>query len=110
MKAPTIGELNTRITFQQAVSVSDATGGQTVTWQAFRTVWGAYRQIRGSEEQRGDVVRSHIRQHIIIRMQDGITATMRCVIAGVTYTILTVHRLDADGQWLVCALEREEGL
>jgi SPP1 family predicted phage head-tail adaptor len=110
MKAPTIGELNTRISFQSAIITADDAGGQSITWQPYRTVWGAVRSSRGSEVRVGEAVRARLRQHIVIRADDTIDATMRCMIEGVIYTILAVYRMHTALHWMVIEIERKEGV
>jgi SPP1 family predicted phage head-tail adaptor len=110
MNVPTIGELKTRVTFQQPITMTDNAGGQIVTWQSYGTRWGAIRAVRGSEVESDAVTRAQTRLQVIVRADDSIHTTWRCVIESVIYIILTVYRLDGAPQWIVCALERKEGI
>jgi SPP1 family predicted phage head-tail adaptor len=110
MKAPTIGELHARVSFQQPIIEADATGGQYVTWQPYRTLWGMIKNSRGGEEQQGESQRPKMQLQIIIRMRYDITPMMRCFIDEVIYNIVSIYPLDSDKRWLVCDLQRKEGI
>lgn len=110
MKAPTIGELNTRVTFQQPIVSADNAGGQNVVWQPYATRWSAVKAVQATEASNDAAIRAQTRIQIILRADDGINATMRCVIGSVAYSILAVYPLDNTPHWMICALVRKEGL
>lgn len=94
-----IGSLKHRISLESAVSIMDGEGGETLTWQAFATVWAAVEPKPAPERVQDGQVRARRAYRITIRYRDDVSATDRVQYDGVTLDVLSVVHLHGDKAW-----------
>ena len=104
--------LNRPLVLEQAVSLPDGAGGQSVTWQALGTLWaelraGAGRERLGPIAPEGQMAfRAYVRAAPPGSPQRP-RPDQRLREGARIFTILAVAEADPTGAWLVCALREE---
>lgn len=73
------GTLNRRISLERKVETPTGTGGTTIDWVPFATVWANVRYLNGSETVRADFPVSVAKASIRIRLRDDVDPTCRAV-------------------------------
>jgi len=90
------GELNQRITIQQATTSRDGYGAETKTWATHATVWASKKHSTSRELYAAQKVNAEITDLFIIRYRAGVTTRMRVSYNGKYYDILGAD--DPDGR------------
>lgn len=100
-----IGELRERVTIQEATTVSDGAGGQTVTWADVYTVWAKVQPVRGREEDRLGRLATVETYLVIVRFAVAVTSLSRLVWRGKVLNVRSVSDRDMDREFLTCECE-----
>jgi SPP1 family predicted phage head-tail adaptor len=111
MKNFNIGKFNERIIFQTLMSEPDGAGGMVQSWQNFLTTWGLVTKTNSTETIIGDANRFLENKRVVMRFHAGLNSTMRCLIAGKYYEIISIHPSDImPKNWLELNLKLTEGI
>jgi SPP1 family predicted phage head-tail adaptor len=111
MKYINIGKFNERIIFQTLMSEPDGAGGFSQSWQNFLTTWGLVTKTSSTENIIGDVNRFIDNKRVVMRFHEGLNSTMRCLIAGKYYEIISINLADfMPKNWLELNLKSMEGI
>ena len=96
----TISDLRLRLTLQQEVVVADGGGGYAPSWQDFATVWAALESLNGRETDFADRLQSDVPCRFWIRYRSDVTAEVRAVVGGRSFSIVAVTDPDNRQHWL----------
>lgn len=92
-----IGNLRHRITFQEESLITDAGGGQALSWANISTdptVWAEIRPLRGSEALRAEQLEDKVTHKITVRARTDITAAMRITFGSRAFNIRSIRNLE----------------
>lgn len=84
------GRLRHRLRLEQPVTVQDATGTLTTTWQEVKTIHAAIEPLSVKDYLVAQQIKSKITARIVIRFDPAINPTMRLV-CPVTGTVYQIH-------------------
>ncbi len=87
------GKLDRWVTIQQASTVIEAAGDETLTWSTFVEVWGGIVYKPGNEQSVQGIEAPSRPITFRIRYVSGVTGAMRLNIEGVIYNILDVREV-----------------
>lgn len=101
-----IGDLRERVTLQQKATVTDAIGGETVTWSDVVTLWALVEPLAGLEKYEAEAVQSQLSLRVTIRYRDDVDATWRVRWRSRTLEIHSVENRDLQRVYLTldCAV------
>jgi len=85
------GKLDARITFEQEQTSADGSGGQTLSWVTFASVWAHVKPVRLSEEERQGAVRATRGYLFTIRRRGDLDETMRIAWNGESFNIREIR-------------------
>ena len=97
------GQLDRRVTFQQAVIIRDPDGMLIQGWEDRFTLWAHVRYLRGSEAVMQARLVSKAPVIITVRRSAqsvAITSEWRAVIGGITFDLKEDPRPSENGAWL----------
>lgn len=100
--------MNYLLSIEQATTLSDGVGGQTVSWAEQFTWWADVRMLRGQEQERLGRLASVEAYELTGRFDDRITAKHRVNFAGKILNIRAA--LDRDGKRRQTVVEAEAGV
>jgi len=87
------GRLDRPITIETPVITQDITGQDISTWIPFHNTYGQIVPERGKEQYSSSGTHSHKQIKIVIRYKAGILPTMRFVLDGAAYRIISVTEI-----------------
>jgi len=90
------GDLNQRLTIQQATVARDTYGAEIQTWATYATVWASKKHNVSREFYSAQKINAEVTDLFIIRYRSTITTKMRISYNGRTYGILGAD--DPDGK------------
>lgn len=109
--------LDTRVRIEQKSVAQDSTyGTDVVTWAHLATVWAEVMDVLPSRQQaeqtRAQLQVATQRARVRMRYRTDIDSTMRCVIGGVTWSVVAGPAEIGRHQWVELLIERysTEGL
>lgn len=82
------------IRIEQPVKVRTATGGTTITWELFKSMWAGIETLRSFEKQSADAVWPGADSRISIWYIAGLLPTMRVNYKGKIYSILGINDIE----------------
>jgi SPP1 family predicted phage head-tail adaptor len=85
-----IGDLDRRVTIEQAALSPDGAGGGVVTWSELATVWGRLQPVAGREHWQAMQLQGAASQRVTIRRRTDVTAAMRARIDNRVFNIRAV--------------------
>ncbi len=103
-------KLNTFLTIEQPIRVSDQAGGYSTSWQVLAAVWGWVRHVGSisSDSYGNNASVGGQRFRLVIRYRSDVTADMRILIDGKIYRILSVVDPDHGQHTLELIIEKGE--
>lgn len=78
------GQLDQRVTLQNATVTRDTVGGPVETWADTVTVWAGVRPLTAKQVAQAQQVSADVRKAVTIRYRTGITAAMRVKFSDAT--------------------------
>ncbi len=103
-------KLDQRVTLQRAGKVTDALGGQTLTWSDIATVWGSWRRASARETLAAAELSASVSDVFEVRLSPALAdlgPTDRLLWNARTYDIVEVTPLDRYGL-RIAAVARSE--
>ncbi len=107
-----IGNMRSRVTFQELAEVSDGQGGQTESWNNLAdtpTVWCYLRPTKANERFFSQQIQYQRTHEAIIRYRDDIIPEMRMTFDSRTFQIKGVRRPDERKAYLILDVEENQG-
>jgi len=90
-------DLNSRITFENEVKVSDGIGGSTTSWALYANRWAKVVAVSGSQKWRADRLETNVSHLITIRYDAAVHDEMRIVFDSREFSIIYIINKD-EGQ------------
>ena len=106
-----IGDLRTRITFQEPTVSKDGGGAQLPGWtdvDTNPTVWARWVNAHGQENVQ-NAVKSVRRATVTIRHRDDVRTTWAVVANGERWVIISIDAVQDQRRWIELVVERTEG-
>jgi SPP1 family predicted phage head-tail adaptor len=103
-----IGDLDRRVTIEQASLVPDGAGGGAAAWSELATVWGRLQPLAGRERPHAMQPQGAVNHRVTIRRRTDVTAAMRIRIDNRVFNIRAV--LNGGGREPYSELFCEEGV
>ena len=95
-----IGDLNKRITIQQASITPNTNGFEVETWTDFKTVWANVSNLFGREYYAAKEVKAETTVKFTIRYISGLTTDMRIAFNGKTYNITFIDNIKYSNSYI----------
>ena len=103
-----IGDLDRRVTIEQAALSPDGAGGGAVSWSELTTVWGRLQPAAGRERLHAMQLQGAASYRITIRRRTDVTVAMRARVDNRVFNIRAV--LNGGGREPYSELFCEEGV
>jgi len=110
--AVSIGDLKSRVTFQQPTLAVDPGGAQSPGWaniDSTPTVWARWVYDHGQEQIVSGADVSVQRATVTIRYRSDVLATWRLLLDNNPWMILSVDHVQDRNHWTVLRVERAKG-
>lgn len=107
-----IGELRTRITFQQPTVSKDAGGAQSSGWTNVATnptVWARWVNAHGQEVVGSDALKSVQRATVTVRHRTDILTTWLVLKGGEAWQVISVDPVRGENRYVELVVERAKG-
>ncbi len=98
------GMLKERVLFQQEARSADGIGGFQSAWEAYATRWAYVQLFNGASTSESDTLRSRVTKRVTIRRDDGVNASMRCILNSSIYRIEWVATSVFDPRFTECRI------
>ena len=98
------GMLTERIVFEREVETADGLGGFASGWEDFATHWAYVTVIGGAPVNEGGAERARITRRVIIRRDDTLDISMRCVLDTLIHRIEWVAVFTGDHRFTECRI------
>lgn len=102
-----IGDLDRRITIQQATTASDVFGEQVETWSTYRKVWAKLSYESGNEFFEADQKTAVRTVKFTVRYDSSITEVMRISYNSAYYDIRSIEEVGRN-RYLVLKTEKRD--
>lgn len=100
-----IGDMNKRVSIQEASRTSDGAGGSVVTWTTTATVWASVEPTNGHEPYIAQALRGKVTHKVRMRYRSGVRPSMRLLYGSRIFTIQAALNDKEEGRYLMLLCE-----
>ena len=98
------GMLQTAVTFQRRVRVSDGAGGWSESWETIFATRAYMKGLSGYERFTSDRLNAETKDRAVIRYNSDLKPSDRAVIDGLAYNITYINDVERKHRWMILDL------